>query len=191
MKGWQRYSIAILLGLALGVGGAWTKIRQGFSKGAIAIGVWRTSLNYGTTQTDAFTRASVAVRGLLALPSTETLYWSATSDSDGNPLSGSCTYTMSGGTIDARWWSVTYYDKAGYLVANSADIWSFSGASVLPQEKDGWTVTISPVKAGGHWLPSAKGQGFDLTLRMYNPGDGFRAAPEKAALPTLKKGECA
>ena len=190
MKTWHRFSIAILLGLSLGIGGAWAKIRQGFSQGAIANGVWRTSLNYGTKETDAFTRASVAVRGLLALPSTETVYWSATADSDGNALNGSCTYALSGGVLDARWWSVTYYDKLGYLVANPANIWSFSGASVTPQEKDGWHVTISPVKGDGHWLPSAKGQGFDLTLRMYNPGDGFRAAPEKAALPMLKKGDC-
>ena len=181
----------MLAGIVLGAGGAWYRIQAGFNDGRLANGPWTTALNYGTSGADSVTRASVALRGILALPSTETVYWNASTDSNGKPLDGSCTYSMTGKALDARWWSVTYYDRKGFLVANPANIWSFSGASVPPAELDGWRVTIAPEKAEGHWLPSAKGQEFELTLRMYNPGKAFRAAPDKAELPRLKKERCA
>lgn len=190
MKGWHRIALAVVLGAIVGAGGAVVATGKSFG-GGVHNGPWTTALNYGTAGTDALTRAQVARRGILALPSTETVYWNAATDSDGKPLNGSCSYAMSGRAMDARWWSVTYYDKKGFLVANPANIWSFSGASISDDEKAGWLVTIAPEKPSqGHWLPSASGQGFELTLRMYNPGNGFRAAPEKAALPVLKQVSC-
>lgn len=191
MKGWHRYAIGLIFGIVIGGTAGWMSTDKALGAGGVRNGGWTTALNYGTSGTDARTRAIVARRGILALPSTETVYWNASTDRDGKRLDGSCTYAMTGPALDARWWSVTYYDDKGYLVANPANIWSFSGASITEAEKSGWRVTISPAKpAQGHWLPSAKGQNFDLTLRMYNPGEGFRAAPEKAALPVIKREAC-
>ncbi len=192
MKTWHRYALGLMVGLGVGGGLAWRATGSGFDHGAITNGSWSTSLTYGTTSADPLTRAAVARRGLLALPKTETVYWAASTDSEGKPLDGSCTYAMTGKALDSRWWSVTYYDRQGYLVANPARIWSFSGAAITPEEKQGWKVVISPAKpASGHWLPGAKGQGFELTLRMYNPGPEFMKDPKAAELPVLKKEGCA
>jgi len=192
MKTGYRYGLALILGLGLGAGAAWHATGQGFTDGDIRNGVWSTSLTYGTNSTDPLTRAAVARRGLLALPKTETVYWAATRDSSGAPLDGSCTYRMTGKALDSRWWSVTFYDKAGYLVANKANIWSFSGASLTPDEQSGWQVIIGPNKPeSGHWLPSVAGQGFELTLRVYNPGAAFMKDPSAAELPRLVKEACA
>lgn len=192
MKTWHRYALGLATGLAVGGGLAWRATGSGFDHGSIANGIWSTSLNYGIASADPLTRAAVARRGLLALPKTETVYWAASTDSDGRPLNGSCTYSMTGKALDARWWSVTFYDRQGYLVANPARIWSFSGASLTPEEKSGWKVVIAPIKpASGHWLPSAMGQGFELTLRMYNPGAAFMQDPKAAELPVLRKEGCA
>lgn len=191
MKTRHGIAIALVAGLVLGGGGAWLKIRQGINHGQFRNGPWTTALNYGTRDADDATRAAIALRAILALPSTETVYWNATTDSDGRLLDGNCTYAMTGTAIDARWWSVTYYDAKGYLVANPANIWSFSGASLSPEEGLKWRATISPTKPDtGHWLPSAKGQKFELTLRMYNPGETFRAAPARAALPVITREAC-
>lgn len=192
MKPWHRISLAIVLGGVVGGGAAWQATGKGLGRGDIVNGPWSTALDYGMSGTDSLTRAAVARRGLLALPASETIYWQASVDSDGKPLNGSCTYALTGKALDARWWSVTYYDKAGFLVANPANLWSFSGTAISEVERAGWRVTISPAKpAAGHWLPSAKGQDFDLTLRLYNPGSSFRQAPDKAALPALKREGCA
>ncbi|WP_293704356.1 DUF1214 domain-containing protein [Sphingopyxis sp. UBA6723] len=191
MKSWHRYAIALVGGLTVGLGAAWALTNGGLSNGAIASGPWTTSLGFGTKTADPVTRALVARAGLLALPAKETVYWSATADAAGAPLDGNCRYRLSGKPLDARWWSVTIYDAKGYLVANPANIWSVNGANVALDAKGEWRVTIAPDKpAEGAWLPGTKGQPFHLTLRMYNPGQAFRADPAKAVLPQIVKEGC-
>ncbi|KTE14303.1 DUF1214 domain-containing protein [Sphingopyxis sp. H115] len=191
MKGWHRYAIAVVGGLAVGLCGAWALTDGGLGDGAIRNGPWTTSLGYGTKATDPLTRAMVARSGLLALPAKETVYWMAKTDASGARLDGDCRYSLSGAPLDARWWSITVYDDSGYLVDNPARLWSVNGANVALDTKNEWRVTISPNKPkGAAWLPVIKGRAFQLTLRMYNPGDAFRAAPEKATLPRLVKEAC-
>ncbi|MBX3569973.1 MAG: DUF1214 domain-containing protein [Rhizobiaceae bacterium] len=191
MKSWHRYAITLVGGLAVGLGAAWALTGNGFGGGGIHNGPWSTSLGYGTKATDMLTRARVARGGLLALPAKETVYWSAKSDAAGAPFDGDCRYSLSGQALDARWWSVTVYDEAGYLVANDANIWSVNGANVTTDEAGEWRVTIAPDRpADGAWLPGTRGQRFHLTLRMYNPGPAFRAAPAQAALPAIVKEGC-
>lgn len=191
MKSWHRYTITLVGGLAVGLGAAWVITGGGLRDGGIENGPWSTSLGYGTKATDPITRAAVARAGLLALPAKETIYWAAKTDAAGAPLDGNCRYSLSGTPLDARWWSVTIYDEAGYLVANPANIWSVNGANVALDANGKWRVTIAPAKpAEGAWLPGTKGQPFHLTLRMYNPGKAFRAEPEKASLPQIVKEGC-
>lgn len=191
MKSWHRYAVTLAGGLALGLGAAWWLTGGGLQGGQIVNGPWTTSLGYGTKATGAITRAAVARAGLLALPAKETVYWSAKTDAAGAPLDGNCRYSLSGKLLDARWWSVTIYDAAGYLVANDANIWSVNGANVALDDKGEWRVTIAPVEpAEGAWLPGTAGQPFHLTLRMYNPGPAFRADPAKALLPAIVKEGC-
>ena len=191
MKSWHRYAITLVGGLAVGLGAAWALTGGGLRDGAIRNGAWTTSLGYGTKATDPLTRAMVARSGLLALPAKETLYWMATTDGAGAPLDGDCRYSLSGPALDARWWSVTVYDERGYLVDNAARNWSVNGANVTLDAKGEWRVTISPDKpAAGAWLPVGRDGPFQLTLRMYNPGKAFRAAPARAALPQLVKEGC-
>ncbi len=191
MRSWHRYAITLVGGLAVGLGAAWALTNGGLGDGGIRNGPWTTSLGYGTKATDPLTRAMVARSGLLALPAKETIYWMAKNDAAGAPLDGNCRYSLSGKPLDARWWSVTVYDDKGYLVDNAARVWSVNGANVALDGKGAWRVTISPGKpADGAWLPGIKGQPFQLTLRMYNPGQAFRADPAKAALPRLVKEGC-
>lgn len=191
MRSWHRYAIALVGGLAAGLGATWGLTNGGLGDGGIRNGPWTTSLGYGTKATDPLTRAMVARGGLLALPAKETVYWLATADASGAPLDGNCRYSLSGKPLDARWWSVTVYDDRGYLVDNPARLWSVNGANVALDAKGEWRVTISPDKPmDAAWLPGIKGQKFQLTLRMYNPGRTFRADPAKAALPRLVKESC-
>lgn len=192
MPAWLKYGAAIVGGLALGLGAAWTITRQGLRGGDIRNDIWTTSLGYGVKDTDPITRAAVARDGLLALPATETLYWSARADAEGRALDGKCRYIMSGPKLDARWWSVTIYDTRGYLMPGAARIWSVNGANVPLDGQGRWQVTIAPQRpAAGGWLPSDAAQPFHLTLRMYNPGKAFMANPARAELPRVTRAECA
>jgi hypothetical protein len=191
MKSWHRYTICILLGAIGGGGLALSQVRGGGLSRQITNGPWTTNLDQGTAGASALTRAIVARFGLLALPAKEAMYYSATTDSDGDQLNGACTYIVSGGALDARWWSITLYQGEGWLVKNNANRWSVGGNAPVRDAAGNWSFTISPDKAEEVWLPTGRTPAFDLTLRAYHPQGALLSDPMKAKLPVIKKERCA
>ena len=190
MRPWLRYAICGIAGLALGTGIAVATVRAGAWGSNVAIGPWTTGTDYGTASASPYTRAVVALRGLLALPAREARYYNAAVDDSGRPLDGRCRYLVRGGPGNGAWWSLTLYDPDGYLVANPAGIYSVAGAALPPGERGAWTVAIAPAPQPGHWLPSGGGERFELTLRIYLPADGGRTNPARAQLPRIERIGC-
>lgn len=188
---WLPYVVCILIGLALGVGLAMRTVRQGALGEGEAIGAWTTGRDFGTADQSMRTRAVVAMRGLLALPASEARYYTASVDDGGQRLMGNCTYRITGGAIPTRWWSLTLYDSAGYLVANDRDTFSFGSAGLSPAEQNRWTIIVSPTEQPGRWLPTGGGDAFELTLRAYLPADGGTNNFTAAQLPSIRKEGCA
>ncbi len=191
MKPWLRYSICILLGLAGGASYAVHQVRGADMGRQVTNGPWSANTNQGTADASALTRARVALFGLLALPAKEAMYFIARTDSEGKPLDGRCTYTVSGGELDARWWSITLYKGEGWLVKNDANRWSVGGNAPERDANGNWSFTVSPQQAEGVWLPTGRTPQFDLTLRTYHPRGALLNDPAKAKLPTIKKEACA
>ena len=108
------------------------------------IGPWTTGADIGTARASAYTRATVALHGLLALPAREARYYSADEDDSGRPLDGRCRYRIAGGEAGGAWFSLTLYDPAGYLVANPAGTYSAGSAAMAPAERRAWTVVAAP-----------------------------------------------
>ena len=190
MRPWARYALCGLGGLALGVGGAVMSVRAGAFGAGAAIGPWTTGTDYGTAGASAYTRAVVALRGLLALPAREARYYNAAVDDAGRPLDGRCRYAVRGSAPGGAWWSLTLYDHDGYLVANPAGVYSVESAAVPPAERSAWTVAVAPGRQGGHWLPSGGIDRFELTLRVYLPADGGHGNLPRAALPRIERLGC-
>ena len=67
MKRWGKWLLAVVAGLALGLGGVWLSVRGGLGAGAAKSGPWVTSAVTGSADADLRTRATVAIAGLLAL----------------------------------------------------------------------------------------------------------------------------
>jgi hypothetical protein len=191
MKPWLRYSICILLGLAGGASYAVHQVRGADMGRQVTNGPWSANTNQGTADASALTRARVALFGLLALPAKEAMYFIARTDSEGKPLDGRCTYTVSGGELDARWWSITLYKGEGWLVKNDANRWSVDGNAPERDASGNWSFTVSPQSVDGVWLPTGRTPQFDLTLRTYHPQSALLNDPAKAKLPSIKKETCA
>jgi hypothetical protein len=185
-----RYGLMLVAGLALGVGAAVLQLRASFAADGIANGPWRTAQKVGTADASAATRASVALRGLLALPEREAIYFNAAEDSDGRKLTGKCRYRVTGGALDARWWSLTLYDTKGYLIPDATDSHSLGSAALGPAEADRWQVEIGREATGPHWIAIADDQPFELTLRAYHPSPKLLAARGTTALPRIDRLEC-
>lgn len=186
-------ALAAAAALALGLGSAWLAVRLGLSGGQVANGPWRTSLVTGSPDADLYTRARVAVGGLLALAPEETLYWNADVDDEGARLDARCDYRVEGGELPARWWSLTAYGADHFLIPNDAGRYSFSQTTLAREPGGPWVLRVSTAPQAGNWLPSGRAGAagpFALTLRLYNPEPALREHPARAALPRIAREAC-
>jgi hypothetical protein len=181
---------AIVVAVTLGLASAYYAARYAVQSDAIVTnGPWMTNLATGGTDADAYTRAFIALTGLLALNKDETIYYNATEDSDGDALDGACTYRIEGRDPDARWWSMTVYGKDHYLIDNPSKHYSISQTSVAREPGGSFVVRLSTVQETGNWIAISP-DGFQVTLRLYNPGGTVKEKPATVPLPAIVKESC-
>jgi hypothetical protein len=162
-----------LSALVVGVGSAWCVVRCG-GGGTVDAGAWKSTVLAGSVHADPYTRARVALGGLLALGPEETVYYVASTDEVGKPLSAHCHYRITGPAPSARWWSVTAYAEDRFLFADPQHRYSINNASPgLPPGQV--TLVTGPAPLGtGPWLPTSGEGGLLLVLRLYQPGPAVR-----------------
>lgn len=182
MKSIVIYGISALIGLVLGA----LLILPGFTLSSqVEVDGWTSNWSIGSEQANPYLRAYVAVFGLLALTKEEAVYFNQSSDSDGRPLLETCTYEMTGSNQPARWWSITLYDKAGYLPVNTDNALSMDATRAAGQD---WRVIIAseqPNDETANWVSSRSVGTFDLTLRLYEPTPVMLSNPVDALNPPV------
>jgi hypothetical protein len=187
----------VLAGVLLGVASAWIALRQTSNFGQAA-GPWRVSLLAGSSQADAYTRARVALGGLLALNRAETMYYVATHDGQGQPLRSRCHWRIVGKPPPGRWWSLTAYAEDHFLFSDEQARYSINGESARLDGQGRFVVVTGPqapasATAGDAavWLPTPGDRGLVLTLRVYNPARALAVAPEDLEAPAIEAlGDC-
>lgn len=185
-------ALAVLAGLAAGAASAiWTMKRGGLA--AVGSG-WQTSKLAGAAAADPWTRARVALTGLLALNRSQAIYFTTASDSSGAPLDEACRYRVSGGAMPARWWSVTVYADDDYLPQNEDNALSFDATRVKTDAAGNWQALVSPRRDAAApdmaWASSNKAGRFTLTLRLYNPSPAVQANSALVPLPLVTRIDC-
>jgi hypothetical protein len=179
----------LLVGIVLGLAATWATVIRSGQRGSVSDGPWHTSRYAGSSAGGPYSRAFIAVHGLLALSREETIYYTAANDSDGHALDGHCVYQIEGRDPPTRWWSITAYGADDFLIPNDAERYSVSMNSVTRHADGTFAVTLSKTRIEGNWIPVAEGR-FDLTIRLYNPQATVAADPGHVALPTIKKAAC-
>ncbi|NWG53637.1 MAG: DUF1214 domain-containing protein [Hydrogenophilaceae bacterium] len=191
--GLLKWAAAVVLGFLLGAGSALLVIGWGAQRSSVAAGAWTINTLAGSQSADIYTRAFVARVGLLALAQSETIYFQAAQDADGRPLTEGCRYELAGGPLPARWWSITLYAADNHLPRNEGDALSIDATSVRADEAGRWTAVVSAASPqdAENWISSdAAGEGFTLTLRLYNPTDAARNDPAQVPTPSLRMLGC-
>ena len=181
------YLAAVVAGIALGLGsalwmaGLWPPGRN-MAFGDVDVGGWRSDFAIGSKAADPYTRARVARHGLLALAKSEAVYLTRAVDDTGQPLREACTYRLSGAAMPAGWWSMTLYDAASMLPANTDDALSLDAERA---GKGAWSAVIAPQRPAGDeaWISSRGAGRFDLTLRLHLPEARLLADPNAALAP--------
>lgn len=177
------------LGLVAGTGSALWTMKHGVGREVHA--GWSGSKVAGSVDADPWTRAQVALTGLLALNRQQAIYFSRRTDDAGQPLREDCRYRVEGGALPARWWSVTVYAADDYLPLNDDDALSFDATEVRRDAKGRWAATVAAQRPlGGAWASSRNAGAFDLTLRLYNPTPAAQADFAAIAFPRVVRIGC-
>ncbi len=183
----------LLVAAALGIGSAVWVAEQGINGSVVSIGPWQTQLASGSERADPYTRAAVSLNGLFALTPDESLYFTASTDSDGKPLMVDCTYKLMGRDLPARWWSITAYGPDNYLIPNSQERYSVARSSLLREADGSFIISVSPDASSGNWIPTgmpADSKTFILMIRLYNPEKALIKNPQNAELPAITLESC-
>lgn len=185
-----KLALAIVTGLGLGAGSAvWATRSAGM--GGQDYGGWSGSRVTGSVDADPWLRARVAVSGLLALQRSQAIYFTATKDSEGQPLREACRYRISGGRIPGKWWSVTVYAADNYLPMNDDDALSFDATEVKPDAQGNWTaLAASKSEPGQPWVSTRKTGEFDMTLRIYQPDTSAQDDYASIPMPRITRLDC-
>lgn len=190
---WLRSALVYGLALAAGVGSAigFLKTMPAFGQGQ---GPWRASMLAGSQDADLYTRAQVAIGGLLALNRSETMYYLARTDSQGDDLRSRCTYRIHGTPPKARWWSITAYAEDIFLFPNEQRRYSLNGDNAALDAQGRFnmvTAPSQPASAPGTWVPTPGDRGLILTLRLYNPDAAMASDPGQLLQPRIERvGDC-
>ncbi|NBT55040.1 MAG: DUF1214 domain-containing protein [Betaproteobacteria bacterium] len=181
-------ALLYLAAVALGLGSAWWVLRKASWSGTVVkVGPWTGSTLAGSTDADLYTRARVALEGLLALGRDETMYYVARQDDAGQPLRSACSYRVEGLPPAARWWSITAYADDLFLFDARNRQYSLNGSTARLDARGQFALVTGPQAVGGtHWLPTPGQRGLVLTLRLYNPAPELQAAPARLQAPTIQ-----
>lgn len=186
---------ALYLGaIAFGALSAGWAVRAGI--GGERVGAWRVSSLTGSADADPYTRARVAIGGLLALNRDETMYYVAATDTKGRPLRARCAYRIEGVAPGARWWSLTAYADDFFLFPDPHHRYSLNGRNPRVDAAGHFVLhTGSHPPAAERdalaWLPTPGDQGLLLTLRVYQPAAALAAAPTSLDPPVITRmGDC-
>lgn len=188
-----KYAGALVLGVLLGLISLYLMMGPLRSGATVTNGVWTTDLSTGSAAAGPYTRAQIALYGLLALNRSETVYYFANNDADGAPLTSLCDYAIEGRDPDARWWSLTVYGPDSYLLDEAKGRYSASATSVTRRADGTFRVVLAGSGTKEADAPGAIPTGtgaFNVTLRLYNPGRSIVEHPDNVALPRLIKGAC-
>lgn len=138
-------------------------------------------LTIGRYGTDYTKRAAVALFGLGALPAEEASYPSYAKDAEGRALTGKNSYRIhfeAGKLPPAQaFWSLTLYDKDGYLAENPIRRYAIGDRDILAFNPDGsLDIYIQHNSPGpekeSNWLPAPEDV-FSLSLRIYLPTNDY------------------
>jgi hypothetical protein len=183
--------VTFLIAAAVGLGATWLTLTRGVAFGSLTIGAWTAWPRSGSVDIDPYARANIARTGELPTGMGDGVAFYAKSDDAKNSFDGRCTFTVSGMTPAARYWTITLYDPDGKLVANTIDRHSFTSDEIVRGGDGSFAVTVAPLARPGNWLPTGGVEKFVLVLRLYDTPIGVSTGTAKEGpMPAVVRKGC-
>ena len=158
--------------------------------------IWTILPSPGDPDRSIYTRAAVAAAGTFASKKPEQAYYQTEIDIEDQPLNGNCLYKLSGEDIESRWWSITAYANDGFLIENTEKLYSYNSETINYNANGGFEIYflgdndfISDV-SNENWLRVNQDENFNISLRIYYPGEEFFSNLRRVNLPIVEKVKC-
>ncbi len=178
--------VTLIIATIVGLGATWMTATRGVNVGTIKIGAWTARPKTGTSDIDPYSRASVARSGELPVGTGDGVMFTATTDDTGRLLDGRCDIVVKGVTPAARFWTLTFYDPKGRLVANSLQRYGFTSQEIVRGSDGGFEVRVTSRSRAGNWLPTGGLDRYMLALRLYDTPVGVGTRTQKdAPMPSI------
>ncbi len=180
-------SVAALVGLGL----TYMALSRDAAFGSLTIGSWTAWPKTGTAEADPYARASIARTGRLPIALGDGVSFTARTDDDGKPLDGRCDVVVSGITPAARFWTLTLYNSAGELAANSVGRHGFTSQEIVRRADGSFEIVVAPRANPGNWLPTGGIERYTLLLRLYDTAVGISTkASREVPMPAVATRSC-
>jgi hypothetical protein len=191
MKSTAIHIAAVALGAVIGLGSAAAILNRSDSHGQFEYDRWVGNPDIGSSAAGPYTRASIAKMGLLALNREEAIYFHRYVDDRGERLREGCAYSISGGELPARWWSITIYAADNFLPVNGDAAHSIDASRIERQDDSSWTARLASERAdAANWISTRNAGEFDLALRLYNAHESALQNPAAIPYPKVERLAC-
>lgn len=183
--------LMIAVALSVGFGLSYYSLTDGRLFGTAQAGPWIAWPDVGSLAPNPYTRGHLARDGALQLGLAEGLQFTATTDSDGQPLDLACTYRLSGRTPVATFWTLVAVDGAGVNLARPGTDPAIR-SSGLARDNDGAIQLyvgqrLSPL----NWLELSGTGHFTLALTLYDTAILSGVSSAATSMPAITREDCA
>jgi len=185
-----RFTVFAIVGVAGGYYSAQAVISDGVTGLTLTKGPWTAWSQAGTEDSDPYTRAHFAQRGILPLSKFEAISFSAKVDSSGAAFLPECDDKIEGIRLPARAWTLTLLDKDNKQLSNPSHRSSYNSNNVVRRSDESFTITLSQSALPGNWIPLQNVTGFNLQLDLFNTFGDARNDPSTIPVPIITRGNC-
>lgn len=191
----MRLLLGLLLAFAVaalvGLGATLLALSHGMAFGAFTLGAWTAWPRAGTAEIDPYARAVIARSGELPIGSGDGIAFLAKTDDAGWTLDGRCDVVISGTTPQARFWTVTLYDRDGRLIGNALNRHGFTSQEIVRKADGSFEIAVAPRARAGNWLPSGGVERYVLVMRLYDsPVSLASRTGRETVLPAIERKAC-
>ena len=181
----------LILAAAIGLGATWVTTTRGVAFGSLRVGAWTAWPKNGSVDIDPYARATIARTGGLPIGTGDGVAFYARTDDAGNNFDGRCTFTVSGMTPAARYWTLTLYNLDGGLVPNAIDRHGFTSEEIVRQINGQFVINVAPRARPGNWLPTGGIERYVLVSRLYDTPIGVATRTTKEGpMPAVTRTGC-
>ena len=185
--------LAVFFGvaLALGFGLSFAALEYGGPLGTYRDGPWIAWPDVGVARPDPYTKAHVSRTKALELARAEGIRFTATRDSDGQPLLLECNYRIDGKMPESAFWTLAATDGSGALAVQEHARMALVSGRILQFEDGAFVLHAGPALSSGNWLETRGTGSLVLVLSLYDTTMFSGLGNSDNHLPSISREGCA